>query len=237
MIKPENHYHICFKSLIKHHQLQTSDLLPEPYNQEAQSGSNQSMQASFITQHIKKYATLNYASGLWSSEYDTEWCLSRHEEQISALFDAIQGICELHHSLEARGVDLCGFHFSNALFHQLFDTIAVDPLDRTKQYLSFYKVKANGCFMENLWANQISTFHRASLREAKFYSEYSFIKPGINCYSTDFSYADLSGADLRLSYLRKSNFSDAIMHRTLLQDANLFQSSFAGATGNFSQLI
>ncbi|MEH6387426.1 MAG: pentapeptide repeat-containing protein [Pseudomonas profundi] len=180
---------------------------------------------------MDRYHCFNMYDGAWSAEYDRRWCPKMFDKQVSVLREAAITGVPLADCAAKRGVDFVGFHFSALVYEEIFsskaDAVYAGDID-------FQGIKADGCYMDGIWSDRILSFQGASLREAKFYeiSETS-VKPGFHAWRMSFQDADLSGADMRFSYLRDCNFMDAAMDDTKLHDSNIFGACFHRVTGVF----
>lgn len=184
--------------------------------------------------NLEKFATNNYVAGVWSDQFDRHWREAPYLKQVAAIKEAKNSGRPLKECADKEGVNFNGFHFSSILYMELFPIETCTDVLQQLHLIDFTGISANGIYIESIWLSVISSFAKASLKHGKFYTKNpEYCRPGTNAYRMDFSGADLSYADLRFSYLRGCNFSDAILDSTDLRDANIFQCVFKGATGQY----
>jgi|GEM_PF-5208676 len=184
--------------------------------------------------NLDSFAEYNYASGTWSSDFNKSWRRSVHKKQMAALIEAESSGVSLKKCADKYGIDFDGFHFNDVLYMALFPrTIDIDDFAHPN-LIDFSGISANGSFIDSTWVNTIGSFSMCQLKQAKFYtstSEGCF--PGTNTYQMDFTGANLSGADLRFSYLRGCNFTNTKLEGTDFRDSNLLECCFSGAEGTY----
>jgi uncharacterized protein YjbI with pentapeptide repeats len=190
--------------------------------------------ASFnkVMHDLERYAAINYREKVWSDRYDKKWKPSRFRKQLAALKMAKQTGLDLASCADNLGTNFRGFHFSYPLLEELYPSTVNRNLSRPPE-VSFENLEADGCFIERRWGDVISSFRKAKLKEAKFYDSGDYVVPGANLWEKDFSEADLSGVDLRFSYLRGCNFMGAAMHGANLHDSDVFECCFHRVSGVF----
>lgn len=120
-----------------------------------------------------------------------------------------------------------GFHFSEALFNKIFCMLDGWP------NVDFAGLIAHDALIQEQWMG--GSFAGAKLSRAKFYRTYvdPAIGPGVVAPDTDFSNADLSGADLRLSYISRCNFTNAMLEGTDFRGATIHGARFNQSAGTY----
>lgn len=171
-----------------------------------------------------KYCSFNQLNGIWRGPNGLKWRRHIFNRQCSALLSAAEKNIPVAEEAERLNITFENFHFSQFLYKKLY----------TKRVrLDFSGIEATGCYLEQRWSDAITSLRGAKLAYAKFYKIYADgeIGPGIHYWRLNASSADLSGADLRESYLRSSSFYRANLHGADLRNANIFDCIFDGSKG------
>lgn len=195
---------------------------------------NDPRDAFSVLDYLDQFAAYNYSTNVWSREFDKKWRLSVHKRQVAAIKKAEATGASLKECADEFSVNFCGFHFSYFLYVDVFPGVVSMQNFSHPKLIDFSGLSANGCFIEQTWLGVISSFSNSNFKKAKFYTEErDGIRPGANIYCMDFSGADMSGADLRFSYLRGCKFTNVRLEGTDFRDSNLLNCCFDGAEGSY----
>lgn len=183
---------------------------------------------------LQRFAQYNYEKRVWVQTKGRKWRASIHRKQIDALKMAEETGLSLSVCAKKLGVTFEYFHFSSQVLEDILFEIQSTNSRRNINLIDFSNLSAQGSFIESAWMPYVSSFACSDFQNAKFYHFLEDkISSGVNCFQADFSYANLSNADLRFSYLRESNFNNACLENTDFTGANIFDCNFNQSKGEY----
>jgi hypothetical protein len=183
------------------------------------------LEEKLISRHVQ-YAQTN---GYWRETYDYSFRRARFLRQFDALVECFRDKIPLALAAEKRNVDFAGFHFSALPIGRLDQVVERYPVP------DFSHLQAPGSLVHWLWTMDVIKFNHANFSNAKFYSVTvdPLARPGGHFWIADFSHANLSGADLRDSYMRGAKFIGANLEGADFRNANTYDADFTGARGAY----
>lgn len=178
---------------------------------------------------ISRYVQYAQANGYWREHYGYSFRRARFLRQFDALVECFRDHVPLAAAAEKRGIDFAGFHFSALLFGRLDQVVRRYPVP------DFSHLQAPGSLVHWLWTMDVVKFNNSNFSNAKFYSGTvdPLIRPGGHFWAADFSHANLTGADLRDSYMRGAKFVGAQLDGADFRNANTFEADFTGSQGAY----
>lgn len=144
------------------------------------------------------------------------------------MVDAAETAISVSEAAERHRVTFERFDFSNMVLNYV--------LERTDAVsMCLDGLYAPDSVMWDVWGSYCTSYERADLRRCKFVSLYvdPTILPGANIFEAKFKEANLEGADLRLAYLRGSDFFRANLAGADLRNTVITSCRFTGAKGPF----
>ena len=183
---------------------------------------------------LQRFAQYNYEKRIWAQTKGRKWRASIHRKQIHAIKMAEETGLSLSICAKKLGVTFECFHFSSQVLEDILFEIQSTNSKRNINLIDFSNLSAKKSFIESSWMHYVSTFAGSDFHNAKFYHLFvDGIRSGVDCFQADFSYANLSNADLRFSYLRESNFNNACLENTDFTGANIFDCNFNQSKGEY----
>ncbi len=172
-------------------------------------------------EHLAAYIELNLKARIWPSFRPVRPSIQAYTRCVEAIEDALSKRIPLAVAAHLQGANFDGFEFSDALAWRFGARLC-------RSTISFAGLRARGALISGIWAMSVSSFVRADLSEAKFYSsdDTGVIGPGIRLGQIDLSGANLEGADLRCSYFSQCSFLDARIGGADLRCCHLTSSYF-----------
>ena len=185
-------------------------------------------QVSRESKLFEAYCDFNVQRRFWDTPVRFFYQPDVYARQLQALCGAADGVRSLAEAAAQHEVTFDHFDFSSSLLEHLIAKVGTLTLN-------FSGLSAKDSVIWEEWLSQCTSFERSDLRNCKFVRLYEdpTIRPGTNIYEGNFSHSNLSGADLRGSYLRGVDFFRANLEGADLRNANLYESRVTGAAGPY----
>lgn len=173
---------------------------------------------------LATYIELNLKAGIWPSFRSVRPSIQAYTRCVEAIEDSLSKGIPLAVAAHLQDANFDGFEFSDALASRFGTSLC-------RSTISFAGLRARGALISDLWARSVSSFVRADLSEAKFYSsdDTGVIGPGIRLGQIDLSGANLERTDLRCSYFSHCSFLGVSMAGADLRYCHLTSSYFDSA--------
>lgn len=174
------------------------------------------------------YYEKNLSNGAWDQPVRLLYTPVLFEAQLRVLVEAADRCQPIGIVASKRGVSFEQFHFSQELYNHLYTVVEFDSL-------SFEGLHAPNSVFNSTWAESATNFMGANLEHCRFmhmddmYATWS----GIHVYEGNFARANLTGADMRRSYLRSSDFFSCKLEGADLRGANVNECGLGGSYGKF----
>jgi len=172
-------------------------------------------------ENLAAYIDLNLKAGIWNSFRAVQPSVQAYVRCVEAIEEALNKGIPLAVAAHLKNANFDGFEFSDALAWRFGARLL-------RSDISFAGLRARGALISGQWASSVSSFVRADLSEAKFYSsdDTGVVAPGIQLGQIDFGGANLERTDLRCSYLSHCSFLGASMTGADLRYCHLISSYF-----------